>query len=168
MKIRAATIADVPRMMEIERQSATAAHWTEQSYIDAITGTHPRRVVLVLEISDSDPFVQSTGGSTPRARAFSVAHCFESEWEIENIAVDQAFRRRGFASNLLQAILQQARSEGGTHVRLEVRESNAAARKLYERWGFRSSGRRRRYYRAPDEDALILEIFFDRDDSEIS
>ncbi len=168
MNIRPATIADVPRMMEIERQSAMAAHWTEQSYIDAIARTQPRRVVLVLEVSDSDPFVQSIGGSAPEVRAFSVAHCFESEWEIENIAVDLAFRRRGFASQLLQATLQQARSEGGTHVRLEVRESNTAARKLYERWGFRLLGRRRRYYRAPDEDALILEIFFDRDDSEIS
>jgi len=168
MKIRPASIADVPRMMEIERQAATAAHWTEQSYIDAIAQTQPRRVVLVLEVSDSDPFVQSTGGSTPEVLAFSVVHCFESEWEIENIAVDLAFRRRGFASHLLQVILQQARLEGGTHIRLEVRESNVAARKLYKRWGFRQSGRRRKYYRDPDEDALILEIFFDRVTSEIS
>jgi len=56
--------------------------------------------------------------------------------------------------------MEQARREQARRVHLEVRESNTAARKLYERWGFREVGRRKSYYSGPPEDALLLEILF--------
>ena len=48
------------------------------------------------------------------------------------------------------------------HIHLEVRESNEAARKLYERQGFGETGRRRNYYDHPAEDALLLQLILNR------
>ena len=68
------------------------------------------------------------------------------ELEILNIAVSPERRRQGLGRRVLGMALQ-----------LEVRESNTPAIGLYESFDFRPVGRRRNYYRAPDEDALIYE-----------
>ena len=83
-----------------------------------------------------------------------------SEWEIENIAVAGAARRRGLGSHLMGEFLHHVRSSGGKEVSLEVRESNSAARALYEKWAFLEAGRRKGYYQDPPEDALILKFYF--------
>jgi [ribosomal protein S18]-alanine N-acetyltransferase len=57
---------------------------------------------------------------------------------------------------LLGAFLDLVREHGGKQVFLEVRESNHAARALYEKWAFVESGRRKMYYHDPPEDALVL------------
>ena len=50
---------------------------------------------------------------------------------------------------------ERVRVAGAKHFRLEVREANLAARRLYEKCGFRVEGRRRGYYRDPAEDAIL-------------
>jgi ribosomal-protein-alanine N-acetyltransferase len=60
----------------------------------------------------------------------------------------------------LERVLQEAQNQGIRRVFLEVRESNLAAIKLYEKAGFASTGKRKAYYRDPDEDARLLEIKF--------
>ncbi len=76
--------------------------------------------------------------------------------EILNLAVAPEWRRRGLARDLLHAAIAALRRREATEVYLEVRESNAAARRLYEAEGFGAVGRRRDYYREPLEDALVL------------
>jgi ribosomal-protein-alanine N-acetyltransferase len=61
---------------------------------------------------------------------------------------------------LLSELLDIARGGGAKAIFLEVRESNQAARALYEKWAFLESGRRRRYYQEPDEDAILYRIDF--------
>jgi ribosomal-protein-alanine N-acetyltransferase len=61
---------------------------------------------------------------------------------------------------LLEGFLRLARARRGTNVFLEVRKSNQAARLLYEKAGFVEAGRRKDYYRQPDEDALVLRFSF--------
>lgn len=78
------------------------------------------------------------------------------EGELANLAVAPDCRRRGVGRALLASVLADATSRGTSALFLEVRESNAAARKLYSEQGFEEVGRRRRYYRSPEEDALIL------------
>ena len=77
------------------------------------------------------------------------------ELEILNIAVSPARRRQGLGRRVLGMALQVAEKMGIKKSLLEVRESNAPAIGLYESAGFRPVGRRRNYYRSPDEDALI-------------
>jgi len=78
------------------------------------------------------------------------------EFEILELAVDPAVRRRGHASFLVASLLRQVTDAAKRPVHLEVRESNAAAIALYTRSGFAVSGRRRSYYRHPEEDALLM------------
>jgi [ribosomal protein S18]-alanine N-acetyltransferase len=77
---------------------------------------------------------------------------------VLNLAVVPDFRGRGLGAGLLDAGLEAVRNRGGTEVFLEVRASNAVAQSLYAGRGFRTEGRRRGYYRRPDEDALVLRL----------
>jgi ribosomal-protein-alanine N-acetyltransferase len=72
------------------------------------------------------------------------------EFEILNLAVAPGSRRRGIGSQLLSAALRPGRWY------LEVRESNRAARDFYRQAGFLEAGERARYYRNPDEKAIVL------------
>ena len=78
--------------------------------------------------------------------------------EILNLAVLPSARRRGVATALLEAALEQLRLAGVTAVFLEVRESNRGAQALYLRRGFRVIGGRPGYYRNPPENALVLRL----------
>lgn len=86
----------------------------------------------------------------------SVYHVL-SEMEIVNLAVHPARRRQRMGYRLLHLLLQGAAKMGIEKTILEVRESNHAARSLYEKCGFSVCGRRRRYYPDNGEDALLYE-----------
>ena len=78
------------------------------------------------------------------------------ESELLHLVVTPAKRRRGIARVLLQRALADLAVKGCSCCLLEVRESNGAARKLYAAMGFTPVGRRKKYYRHPIEDALLL------------
>ena len=75
---------------------------------------------------------------------------------INNLAIHPNFRGRGLGTRLLSEVLAEAARLGAPHATLEVRRSNEAARRLYERAGFATTGVRTSYYTNPIEDALIL------------
>jgi len=77
------------------------------------------------------------------------------EAHITLLGIDPDYRRRGLGRWLLVHLLRAAGDRGLTHATLEVRQSNAAAIALYQSFGFRVAGERRRYY-ADDENALVL------------
>jgi ribosomal-protein-alanine N-acetyltransferase len=80
-----------------------------------------------------------------------------NEGHIMNLAVHPDFRGRGLGAVLLGELLDRAGAELGlVDFTLEVRAANMAAIRLYERFGFREEGRRREYYSAPREDAVIM------------
>ena len=85
-----------------------------------------------------------------------MAHAAADEGEILNLGVAPRHRRRGVGRALVERTLDGLRSRGVRVVYLEVRESNAAARRLYETMGFAEVGRRGRYSQRPVEDAVIL------------
>jgi [ribosomal protein S18]-alanine N-acetyltransferase len=78
------------------------------------------------------------------------------ELHINNLAVRPECRSGGVGRALVEHALDAAFREGARRATLEVRRSNAAALRLYERLGFKASGVRRGYYTKPREDALIL------------
>ena len=147
LSIRAATVADLPAMMALEKRAATAAHWSAEQYEALFRASDPDRVALIMR-EDSD------------LQGFVIARVLGEEWEIENIAVAGPARRRGLGTRLLCELLDSARAKDAAAVFLEVRESNQAARALYEKWAFRESGRRPRYYKHPAEDAILYRLDF--------
>ncbi len=81
------------------------------------------------------------------------------EGYISNVAVAPDCRRQGIASALIAALLRRADELRLSFVTLEVRESNAPAIALYERFGFAPVGRRKGYYDAPKEDAILMTTY---------
>ena len=157
-RVRTATTADLPRILEIERAASTAAHWTEADYEIALVAAPPRRCILVVESAASE--------GDFRVEGFLVARSgHPAEWEIENVVVAPTARRLGLGSALLRAFLEQVRgsrltNSGPMQVLLEVRESNLAARQLYEKSGFVLDKWRRGYYRDPEESATLYHLIF--------
>ena len=78
--------------------------------------------------------------------------------DITNVAILPAFRRRGLARQLLSVLADTAKAKGVTRLQLEVRQSNISARSLYESLGFTVDGKRKRYYRRPEEDAVLMSL----------
>ena len=78
------------------------------------------------------------------------------EAHITTFAVDPDWRRQGIGERLLLALLDIANDRNAHEATLEVRLSNLAARRLYEKYGFRPVGLRPRYYSDDNEDALIM------------
>ena len=145
-------------MMSMERLSSTAGHWTERQYQELFQpgADGAERLTLVAEESlsaDSDFKVSPVPNAA--ILGFMVARYLRPEWELENIVVAQAARRKGLGRGLLEALLTRARETHSDAVFLEVRESNASARALYETAGFEQTGRRKAYYTAPEEDAIL-------------
>ncbi|MBE6758274.1 MAG: ribosomal-protein-alanine N-acetyltransferase [Ruminococcaceae bacterium] len=83
-------------------------------------------------------------------------HAVAGEGAVTNVAVSPTHRRRGIARALLRA---QARADDLLRITLEVRQSNAAARALYEQEGFRCDGIRPRFYEHPAEDAVLYSLY---------
>ncbi|SRR5216684_1762954 len=150
IRVRNAVAEDVPRLVDLARCAATAAQWSPAEYqkLFAPVAVH-QRLTLVLE-------------EDAVALGFLVARPLDDEWEIENIAVNGPARRRGLGTRLLGEFMTLVEKRGGKHVFLEVRESNRAARALYEKWAFVESGKRKSYYHNPEEDALVLKFSFSR------
>ena len=87
---------------------------------------------------------------------YVIAWQLADEAEIANLAVVPSERRSGVGRLLLDDLLRTIESRGGATVYLEVRAGNVAAQELYRARGFEESGRRRGYYRAPTEDAIVM------------
>ena len=148
VRVRAAKAPDIPRLVEIAGHSVTAARWNQNDYL-RLLAPEPLQQRVALVVEDDLEVV-----------GFIVGKQIDRECEIENIAVSGAARRRGLGTRLLGEFLELVRRRGGQEIWLEVRESNLAARALYEKWAFVETGRRKAYYQDPAEDALILKFIF--------
>ena len=89
---------------------------------------------------------------------FIVARQMAGEIHVNNVAVRPEARRLGVGQSLLRAVLAWGREHESTQAVLEVRAENTVAQKLYQACGFEVIGRRRRYYKAPVEDALLMAV----------
>jgi len=145
--VRAALPADLDRVVRIARQCRDAAQWPDHEFQRSLApDAPPSRIALV--ILDAD-----------RVQGFIIGRTAGDQWEIENVAVDPSKRRQGLGAELVREFLNRTRG-GANEVFLEVRESNLAAHKLYEKMGFVQVGRRKSYYQEPLEDAILLRFSF--------
>jgi ribosomal-protein-alanine acetyltransferase len=160
LRIRQATITDLPAMIRIERGSPTAAHWSNEQYeILFANPDNPQpseRFAWVVEQTTGDPEIASIQAST--ILGFLVAHRIDRDWELENIAVAEEIRRHGVGTRLLGELIAYARARQSEGIFLEVRASNHQARALYRRAGFEETGLRSSYYSSPQEDAIVCRL----------
>src|SRR5882724_6438574 len=153
LSIARMTEHDLLEVVQIEELSGIsvwgwdAYHKELQSPVDVI--------MLVARTASSN---QTHG---PAVAGFIVSRLVAGELHINNVAVRPEFRRRGIAALLLSAALRLGRSTGARLAFLEVREGNAAAQGLYSGCGFQVTGRRRRYYNQPVEDALLMSLLLE-------
>ena len=87
--------------------------------------------------------------------------CFwtvQEEMQLLDLAVHPEHRGRGHGAFLLTKMIEHALSKGISGIWLEVRVSGSSARRLYEKFGFVESGRRRNYYTDPSEDAIVMSL----------
>jgi ribosomal-protein-alanine N-acetyltransferase len=140
VKIRGALPFEARPLAELWAACPEAAQWSE-SGVAAMAGAGTQVLVAVAENEIAGAVAWREPGS---------------EAEILNLAVVPRWRRRGIGRALMEGALQAAAASGVRRFFLEVRESNVGARAFYSGLGFRETGRRRGYYRNPDEDALLL------------
>jgi ribosomal-protein-alanine N-acetyltransferase len=131
---------DVATVMAIQSACPEIAQWTARDYTRVVQG-------------DMAGWIAEKNGEVS---AFIVARRVADELEILNFAVHPDRRHRGVGAALLRTALAWGRTFQAAKAFLEVRVSNLAAIRFYERNGFEVTGRRPRYYTAPIEDALVL------------
>jgi len=128
--------------------------------LERLCFSHPwneRQFLLGLENRAFHVFGLKRGGELA---AYCSFHAAADEMEVLNIAVAPPLRRRGLGHRLLGLVLQICRNLGITHGYLEVRRSNAAARALYQAFGFVGYGVRKAYYPDNGEDAVLMRLDF--------
>jgi ribosomal-protein-alanine N-acetyltransferase len=150
--LRAASERDLDDVARIEALSFSDP-WSRSAFASLIR--HGNVVFLLADASTALVNHDLPGARTELA-GYIVAWHAADEAEIANLAVAPTLRGHGIGARLLDAALREVAGRGVTAVFLEVRESNAAARRLYATRGFVEVGRRRNYYRRPPEDALVL------------
>jgi [ribosomal protein S18]-alanine N-acetyltransferase len=139
LEIRPLTYADLPQVIAIERR-AFPTPWSLAMFVLELS--KPAGISLAAVIGE-------------RVVGYLVCSRYDRVWHLMNIAVDDRLRRQGIATTLLERLFELGDKPSEQYT-LEVRTSNQGAIRLYERFGFRSAGRRRAYYLDNREDALIM------------
>jgi ribosomal-protein-alanine N-acetyltransferase len=142
-RLRRMMIQDLPEVLSIERSSFPNP-WPETTFRGEL-----QNVGISFPLVALDPESEAVVG-------YLIYWKIVDDVQVNNVAVHPDYRRRGVAESMFREILAELRREGVKIVTLEVRMSNLAARRLYEKLGFRRFGIRRGYYVNPDEDALVL------------
>ncbi len=131
---------DIPQIEEIE-QKTFSQPWSAQGFLAAL---HNENTVYI------------TAEENGEILGYLGLWKSLEEADITNVAVKESARRRGVADLLMREAGKLARECGITALTLEVRASNTAAVRLYEKHGFRSVGIRPNFYEKPREDAIIM------------
>jgi ribosomal-protein-alanine N-acetyltransferase len=138
LTIRRLNYSDLPAVIAIERRSFPTP-WS--------------LAMFVLELSKPSGICLAASAGE-RLVGYLVCSRYDQVWHLMNVAVEPRRRRAGIATQLIRQLFDEAGTE--LPLTLEVRVSNREAIAMYERFGFRSAGVRRRYYHDNGEDALIM------------
>jgi len=138
IEIRAMSYPDVPRVLAVERR-AFPTPWSLAMFVLEIS--KPGGICL-LAVGDGEVL------------GYLICASYPDAYHLMNIAVDPDHRRKAIGRSLIDAMLERTGEDA--NITLEVRVSNTPAITLYESYGFRSVGVRKRYYTDTGEDALIM------------
>ena len=151
IKLQRMQKSDVDNVINIEEKAYGEHHWSKESFLNELSNDLARYYAAF----DLD------------GNLVGYAGCWQilEEVHITNIAVSPDFRRQKIGERLLRQIIDDCYKNKAKYITLEVRVSNNAAIKLYEKYGFKSLGTRKGYYQNNNEDALIMwteNIFYDK------
>lgn len=141
--IRPMTLDDLPSVIALDKLSFSLP-WPERSFRFELTD-NPASRCWVAETDN-----QIVG--------MIVAWLLVDEAHIATIATHPEYRRQGVARKLLTCALRYMAKEGALSSFLEVRETNMAAQEMYRQFGYEAAGRRKRYYKDTDEDAILMTL----------
>jgi ribosomal-protein-alanine N-acetyltransferase len=141
--IRRMTVEDVPAAHAIDISSFTLP-WPERSFRFEVTDNPAARC-----------WVAELGG---RVVGMLVLWMIIDEAHIASLATHPEYRQQGIAKQLLVEALDNAYAEGARTAFLEVRAGNDVARRMYQKFGFDEVGRRERYYKDNNEDAILMTL----------
>lgn len=141
--LRRMTVDDVPAVSELDRLSFSLP-WPERSFRFEVTNNPSSRC-----------WVAESAG---RVVGALVAWLLVDELHIATLATHPDFRRQGIAQALLTHGLKLAAQEGALSSFLEVRAGNESAQALYRKFGYEEIGRRPRYYKDNNEDAILMTL----------
>ena len=140
------TADHLPQIAALEKVCFPADPWSQETFCAALE--NPNVAVLLAEETDG------------AVLGYAVLSVVLDEGNLDNIAVAPEARRHGVGEALLSAIIGFGRDNLSV-LMLEVRASNAPAITLYEKHGFAVVGRRKNYYDAPKEDAILMTLEFE-------
>ncbi len=138
--IRRMTYDDLDEVARLEKL-CFADPWHRQCFEEELQ--HPFAIPLVAKLD-------------LRIVGYTCLWYVDDQMEIANFAVSPEFRRKGIGRSLMEEVISETKKRGGTSLILSVRESNIPAATLYKGFGYIEAGRRKRYYRLPVEDAIIM------------
>mgnify|MGYP002625724231 CR=1 FL=1 len=142
--------------MQITFRKMTPADADAVSEIEIKSFALPWKRDTFYEVVQRENTVYIVGELDKKIIAYAGAWLAFNEAEVMSVAVLQEYRGRGVGTKLFGELLKTCKERGATAVTLEVRPSNTAAIKLYESFGLKSVGRRKKYYVDNGEDALIM------------
>lgn len=143
LKLRSLTTNDLSAILELD-QACFGGLWTMEGYQRELDSPNSELLGLLSPLSSN------------KLVAMGCFWAILDEAHITILGVHPQYHRQGFGQALLYALLKTACDRGLERATLEVRASNVAAISLYQKFGFKTAGRRRRYYKDNGEDALIL------------
>jgi ribosomal-protein-alanine N-acetyltransferase len=143
LNVRKMTVEDIPAVVELDQKSFSLP-WPERSFRFELTD-NPASRCWVAEVDG-------------KIVGMIVVWLIVDEAHVATLATHPDFRRQGIAKKLLSHALRYLIYEGAQSSFLEVRESNIAAQEMYRQFGYQESGRRRRYYKDNDEDAILMNL----------
>lgn len=143
LTIRKMTVEDIPTVIDLDQKSFSLP-WPERSFRFEVTD-NPASRCWVAELDG-------------KVVGMIVVWLIVDEAHVATLATHPDFRRQGIGQRLLSDALRHLIEEGAKSSFLEVRESNLAAQEMYRKFGYEATGRRRRYYRDNDEDAILMNL----------
>jgi len=142
-------LSDIDEVMEIEKTLFSEA-WTNAMFEEEIT----KQISYVIDVKGI-------------IAGYICGWKMYEEFNITNVGVAKEFQKQGYGKILVDFIFELISKENFQIVFLEVRESNFSAIKLYEKCNFVEVGRRKKYYKNPTEDAILMvKNFVGKEDNE--
>jgi ribosomal-protein-alanine N-acetyltransferase len=144
VRIEEMTVQDMEQIMAIEKVSFPTP-WSENMFRKELKVSMSRNFVARIKSEKGKELI-----------GYMNYWIYAGESHLNNIAVRRDYRRKGIASKLMTEMIRKSLKEGAALGTLEVRRTNGAAIRLYERYGYILKGVRPNYYDDTKEDGLIM------------